>query len=80
MATILRKKAVLARTGYTNTPLYGDIAKGLFTEAVKINGRRAAGWPDYEVDQLVAVRIASKTDDEIRALVAKLHAARKAVR
>lgn len=74
-----RKSEVLDRTGLTNSPLYNDIGQGLFTEPVKISGRRAAGWPEHEVDQLIAARVAGKTDDEIRALVAKLHAARKAV-
>jgi len=39
---------------------------------------RATGTPDNEVDALIAARIAGKTDEEIRALVAKLEAARKA--
>ena len=38
---------------------------------------RATGTPDNEVEALNAARIAGKTDDEIRALVAKLEAARK---
>jgi prophage regulatory protein len=48
----------------------------LFTSPVQI-GARAVGWPDSELEALNAARIAGKTDDEIRALVVKLEAARK---
>ena len=40
-------------------------------------GLRAVGWPSYEVAAINAARIAGKTDEEIRALVVKLEAARK---
>jgi prophage regulatory protein len=53
-----------------------DIQQGLFTPPVPI-GARAVGWPAAELAMLNAARIAGKTDDEIRALVAKLEAARK---
>jgi prophage regulatory protein len=39
---------------------------------------RAVGWPSEEVQALNAARIAGKSDEEIRALVVKLEAARKA--
>jgi prophage regulatory protein len=35
------------------------------------------GWPSSEVTAINAARIAGKTDEEIRALVVKLEAARK---
>lgn len=40
-------------------------------------GSRAIGTPESEVEALNAARIAGKPDDEIRALVVKLEAARK---
>jgi prophage regulatory protein len=40
-------------------------------------GPRCIGWPANEVAALNAARIAGKTDEEIRALVVKLEAARK---
>jgi hypothetical protein len=40
-------------------------------------GARAVGWPSDEVDAINSARIAGKTDEEIRALVAKLEADRK---
>ena len=76
---LLRIDETLRKRGSTKSPHYSDIANGLFTEGVKTGGRRAVGWPEHEVDALITARVAGKTDDEIRALVAKLHSARKAV-
>jgi hypothetical protein len=50
--------------------------QGLFTHPVQI-GLRAVGWPSSEVAALNAARIAGKSDEEIRALVVRLEAARK---
>jgi len=46
------------------------------TRPVKI-GQRAAGYPANEVRAINAARIAGKSDDEIRALVERLHAQRE---
>jgi prophage regulatory protein len=75
--TILRIPAVLKRRGRSRSSHYADIKAGLFVKPVLI-GLRATGTPDYEVDTLIAARIAGKTDEEIRALVIKLEADRKA--
>ena len=56
---------------------YLRIAQGLWTKQVSL-GPRCVGWPAHEVAALNAARIAGKTDEEIRALVLKLEAARKA--
>ncbi|MER2518440.1 MAG: AlpA family phage regulatory protein [Candidatus Accumulibacter phosphatis] len=74
--SLLRAPAVLRARGRSHSGHYDDIKKGLFTHSVKI-GPRAVGWPAAEVDTLNAARIAGKTDDEVRDLVAKLEAARK---
>ena len=39
-------------------------------------GLRSVGWPQYELDALASARIAGKSEDEIRALVLDLVAAR----
>lgn len=75
--TILRLPAVLRARARSRSAHYLDIQQGLFTHPVQI-GLRAVGWPATELAMLNAARIAGKTDDEIRALVAKLEAARKA--
>lgn len=72
---LLRLPAVLKRRGRSRSSHYADIKAGLFVKPVLI-GLRATGTPDNEVDALNAARIAGKTDEEIRELVAKLHAAR----
>jgi prophage regulatory protein len=76
--TILRLPAVKAATGLSRSTLYLRIGQGAFTHPVSLGGR-AVGWPAHEVAALNAARIASKADAEIRALVAQLEAARKAV-
>ena len=75
--TILRLPAVKAATGLSRSTLYLRIGQGVFTHPVSL-GARAVGWPAHEVAALNAARIAGKTDDEIRALVLKLEAARRA--
>ena len=75
--TILRLPAVLKRRGKSRSAHYADVKAGLFVQPVKL-GLRARGTPDAEVESLVAATIAGKSDAEIRALVTKLEAARKA--
>ncbi|TCT19482.1 helix-turn-helix transcriptional regulator [Thiobaca trueperi] len=74
--TILRLPAVLRERGRSRSAHYLDIQEGLFTHPVSI-GARAVGWPSDEVAALNAARIAGKTAEQIRALVAALEAARK---
>lgn len=76
MPNIERMPAVKAKTGYTSsTSIYNNVRAGLFTKPVPI-GVRSVGWPEDEVDAINAARIAGKNDDEIRALVTRLHAKR----
>lgn len=77
VTTILRLPTVLRERARSRSAHYLDIQQGLFTRPVQI-GLRAVGWPADELALLNAARIAGKTDEEIRALVAKLAAARKA--
>lgn len=74
---ILRAKPVLNITGDSQSGLYAKMADGTFPRPVRI-GLRSVGWPAGDVAAINAARIAGKSDAEIRALVAKLHAARKA--
>ena len=75
MARILRLPQVIDRYGKTRSPVYSDMAAGLFPRPIKL-GARAAGWPEHDVEQVIAARIGGASDDMIRKLVAKLHAAR----
>lgn len=76
--TILRLPAVKAETGVSRSTHYLRIAQGLFTKPVSL-GARAVGWPAGEVAALNAARIAGKSDEAIRSLVAALEEARKGV-
>lgn len=73
---IIRIDETLALTGDTRTPLYSKIAAGLFPRPVKL-GRRAAGWPEHEVEVVLAARAAGASDEELAKLVVKLHDSRK---
>ncbi len=75
MARLLRLRPMLDKGGNTRSPTYKLMSAGLWPRPVKI-GPRAVAWPEHEVDAVIAARIAGKSDDEVRALVAKLHAAR----
>jgi prophage regulatory protein len=75
---ILRLPAVVSATGLSRSTLYLRIAHGVFTHPVSLGGR-AVGWPAHEVEAVNTARIAGKPDAEIRALVAQLESARKAV-
>ncbi|SET70045.1 transcriptional regulator, AlpA family [Nitrosomonas marina] len=72
----LRCSDVEERTGYSRSTIYNRIAEGLLPEPVKI-GIRASAWPDFEINAINAALVAGKSDEEIRALVARLVAARK---
>lgn len=73
MKIILRVQEVKKLTGYpSNTSIYGSMKAGLFPKQVKI-GVRSVGWPKYEVEVIVAARIAGWNDDQIRRLVNRLH-------
>lgn len=66
-----RRPEVLSTVGKGNTSLYGDIKNGLFPPPVKISERSSA-WPSSEVRAINAARIAGKSNEEIKALVAAI--------
>ncbi len=73
---IFRLPKVLDATGDGRSAIYLKISNGTFPPPVNL-GPRSVGWPDYEVDTINAARIAGKSEEEIKALVLKLVAARK---
>lgn len=76
--TILRLPAVRTESGLSRSTLYLRISQGLWPKPVSL-GARAVGWPATEVAAVNAARIAGKSDQEVRLLVAKLEAGRKAL-
>ncbi|MBL4638506.1 MAG: AlpA family phage regulatory protein [Proteobacteria bacterium] len=75
---IIRKPEVLTLFGLSNASLYRQITAELFPPAFSL-GCRATGWYEHEVKQVIAARGAGKTDDDIKALVSELVAARKSL-
>ena len=74
--SILRMPAVKAETGHkSHASIYNAVKAGTFTRPVQI-GQRSVGWPDHEVTAINQARIAGRSDDEIKALVTRLHAKR----
>lgn len=74
--TIKRSKEARGQFGGTaNSTWYEWIARGLMTPGIAL-GWRSVGWPAHELDAIAAARIAGKTEDELRALVRDLIAAR----
>lgn len=72
-----RPREVFRASGYSKTTYYRQVAIGLQAPFVRL-GANAVAVPAHEQDAINAARAAGKTDDEIRALVAALVAARKA--
>ncbi|HXQ01007.1 MAG TPA: AlpA family phage regulatory protein [Solirubrobacteraceae bacterium] len=75
-ARLLRLPAVLELTGLRTTSIYGQAKVGLFPPPVKLT-ERCSAWPEHEVAQVNAARIAGKSAAEIRQLVARLVAERQ---
>jgi prophage regulatory protein len=75
--TIWRRRKVQEKAGVSRSTLYARIAAGLWPKPVSL-GMRSVGWPDGEVSEVIAARIAGQTDDDIRTLVASIEARRKA--
>lgn len=66
---------VAKRCARGQSTIYADINRGLFTKPVKV-GIKSSAWPESDIEAINRARIAGKTTDEIRALVAKLESAR----
>jgi len=73
---MLRLPAVKQKTGYSRSTIYLRVKQGLLPRPVSI-GKKSVGWPGDEVAAVNAMRIAGKSDDDIRALVQSLHAKRE---
>ncbi len=76
VSKLLRLPQVLDAIGESRSNLYLKIKAGTFPPGVSL-GLRSKAWPDYEVQAIIAARIASKTDDHIRLLVKTLLAERQ---
>ena len=73
----LKLPATCDVSGMKPTSIYGQVKVGLFPPPIKLTSRSSA-WVEQEVAEVNRARIAGKSDDEIRALVTRLVAARTA--
>ncbi len=72
---LMRRPVVEQATGDSRSTIYRKIKAGLFTKPVWIGGDRVA-WPANEIQSIINARIAGKSDEAIKTLVAELEAAR----
>ena len=75
---ILRGPAVGDIMAESKSTRHNRIAQGLLTAPISL-GPRAKGWPEYEIQAIVAARIAGKSEADIKSLVISLMAARQTV-
>jgi prophage regulatory protein len=73
---ILRLPEVKALSGLSRSTIYLRMAEGLFARAIAL-GPRMIGFRESEVAAVNAARIRGVSDEEVRALVASLFAARQ---
>jgi prophage regulatory protein len=71
----VRRKQVQALMGPGRSTIYNRIQSGLMTRPISLGGR-IVGWPESEIFALNRARIRGWSDDQIRALVVELEAAR----
>ena len=71
MNILLRLPDVLKITGLARSTLYLQIRQGVIPPPVKL-GERCVAWPKHEIAAITAARIAEKTKEEIRQIVAQL--------
>lgn len=76
MPKFLRRWEVLPEKKCSRSTLYAQINAGLMTRGIRF-GSRYVVWPAEECEAISAARVRGASDDEIRALVDQLHAARK---
>lgn len=73
---ILRIPQTCKATGQSRSALYVDMARGVMVQPFKI-GARASGVLEQEVAEIVKARAAGWSDEQLKALVTRLHAKRK---
>lgn len=74
--SIRKRPWVRDQTTWSNATLDRRIADGKFVKSVAL-GDRSVGWDEEEVSIVVAAIGDGASDEEIKALVADLHAARR---
>ena len=73
---IIRKPAVINKTGFSRSTLYNRIKDGLFPPPISL-GSRAVGFIANEVDTVIKAWCEEQTPEQIKALVQELIQQRK---
>jgi prophage regulatory protein len=73
---MLREAEVLVHLGTSHGPLWKACKEGLIPKPVKM-GERATRWPASEIQAVIRARLAGRSQEEIRGLVAELERKRK---
>lgn len=71
MNSLMKIRAVSSDSCLARSTIYRDIRRGTFPKPIKIG--KVSAWPATEVAAVNAARIAGKSEDELRQLVASLH-------
>ncbi len=72
---MIRLKEVRASLGLSESTFYEHVSAGLCSQPIRVSAR-ASALPASEVSAINRARVAGRSDDQIRALVRRLHAAR----
>jgi prophage regulatory protein len=72
---LLRQSEISKRHLWGRSTLYEHIRTGVFPAPIKASNHTSA-WLEHESDAIIVARIMGRTDDELRALVRELVAAR----
>ena len=67
----------MSRYGKSRSSIYAEGVDGLFPKSFKLS-KRSSGWIETETEAVIKARIAGKSEEEIKALVAQLEADRAA--
>lgn len=70
------KAEILARRHVGRSKHDEDVKRRVWTRPVK-RGAKAALWPSYEADQLLAAEVGGATETQLRELVERLEAQRQ---
>lgn len=73
--SFLKLPQVSTITGNSRSKIYADIKAKTFPAPVRL-GNRSVAWVDHEINLWVQAKIAGQTDEELKALVDSLVAAR----
>jgi len=73
---LLRREKAREITGDSNAVFYDKQNKGLLPRPIKI-GLRSVAWPEHELVRVANARIAGRSDEEIKKLVASIMAERR---